>query len=110
MWRSELKEKDFVKGEPVECPSCHNYMTFKERLKNGRSKAGKYRRRKFICDDCGHEDIVYADGFRDIEPYKKEDELLKKLRKSKEDYVCEVELSGGKKCIEKCKMCQLEYG
>lgn len=46
-------------------------MTFKERIKNGRTQDGTYRRRRFECKECGHNEIIHADGGRDVEPFRK---------------------------------------
>jgi hypothetical protein len=83
--RSELKDRDLVRGEPLVCPSCQCYMVLDERLKNGKSKVGVYRRRKFKCLECGHTDLIHADGGKDVQPFRQIDEQLKAHRKSELD-------------------------
>lgn len=79
---SELKDRDLVRGEPLDCPSCQCYMIFDERLNNGKGRKGLYRRRRFKCLECGHTDIIYADGGWDVAPFRKIDEQIEEHRKS----------------------------
>lgn len=60
------KGNNLVQGEPLSCPQCTAEMEFVERLKNGKTKEGFYRRRKFRCSICLHEEIIYADGAKDL--------------------------------------------
>jgi len=59
--------------ETILCPQCEVVeMEFQQRLKNGKTKEGSYRRRKFKCPVCGISEVVYASGGRYIEPYQRE--------------------------------------
>lgn len=61
--------------ESILCPQCEVVeMEFQERLKNGKTKEGHYRRRRFKCPVCGMTEVVYASGGRDIEPYQRAEE------------------------------------
>lgn len=83
--RSELKDRDLVRGEPLVCPSCQCYMVLDERLKDGKGKVGVYRRRKFECLECGYTDLIHADGGKDVEPFRRIDEEIKKHREDELD-------------------------
>ncbi len=41
-------------------------MKFHQRLNNGKSKQGIYRKRRFKCEDCDYTELIFADGARDL--------------------------------------------
>lgn len=82
--REDLRQLDLIKGDPLECPQCNCYMTFKERLKNGKSKEGHYRRRRFECVECGFTEIIHAEGNKDVLPFvRKSRELNDHVKREK---------------------------
>lgn len=62
-----LEQIKFKSMQKFPCPSCGNPMRFLQRLKNGNSKNGSYRRRRYRCDACDVEETIHADGQMDVD-------------------------------------------
>jgi hypothetical protein len=57
------------KNETIECPACSGPMICVEkRYRQPRGATSKYRIRKFKCELCDHEETIYADGEKDLQP------------------------------------------
>jgi len=66
----------------ITCDICGLEMKFKERIKSKK----RYRIRRFECE-CGHQQTIFADGFRDIEleKYNSEIEIKKIFKQEREN-------------------------
>jgi predicted nucleic-acid-binding Zn-ribbon protein len=72
------------------CPRCRGKEFPEERLKNGVSKKGHiHRRQRFVCEDCGHHELIHAAGARDVKQYEKQDELSREKEKETRNYLNE---------------------
>lgn len=49
-----------------DCLICGSEMKLEKQFKNGRSKEGAYRIRRFKCTVCDYQTTIFADGVRDL--------------------------------------------
>ena len=60
------------------CPFCGGREHLKEKLENGTGKnGGKHRRQRMECEDCHYQELIHAEGSRDIKPYERENDEAK---------------------------------
>jgi len=76
---SDLKKEDLIDDEPLVCCSCSGYMKLDKDLENCKGKGTNYRRRRFKCEVCGFEEVIFADGNRDVTLYVREEEKIKRF-------------------------------
>jgi hypothetical protein len=57
-------------------------MTLEKRLKNGKGRHGPHRKRRFVCEECGHSELIHAEGNKDLGIYKKQERELKQDMKA----------------------------
>lgn len=53
-------------GQDLKCLSCGSDMVLEKRLKNGRSKEGIHRKRRFKCTVCDYSELIHANGAKDV--------------------------------------------
>lgn len=57
-------------AETYQCPYCGGVEILKEKLENGTGKNGtEHRRQRFECQDCHYQELIHAEGARDVEKY-----------------------------------------